>query len=288
MSTDLDSPSVMVTLPYTSEFYNRIDYSDFAKVSRDKENLILNSYNKSQTLWSRDVGYQDGNLNYIESKFMTMDQNRDKENIECGIVWESEGEKKYYVRIKDDKLEFSETPATKDRFTLENLQIKLNEWVPYTLKLIFSDMTLDVYVDDMLGLRVPNELYDVSNTNTISRIGVRCSGNIAEFEPIKIAQIDQSGSRDLVDLRKKQQNYEYYYPLTTLALSGAGYDTFLPNDNSIFSKDNIFLTTRDFDDYYKNNGKVNNGADIDRFLDFVKKGGNLTLFSYGESNRWMG
>ena len=39
----------------------------------------------------------------------------------------SEGEKKYYVRIKDDKLEFSETPATKDRFILENLQVKLNE-----------------------------------------------------------------------------------------------------------------------------------------------------------------
>ena len=277
--TDPDSPSIMVTVPYTNKFYNKIDDSDFAKVSRDKENLVLDSYNKSQTLWSRDVEYQDGNLNYIESKFMAMDQNRDKENIECGIVWENEGEKKYYVRIKDDKLEFSETPATKDRFNLENLQVKLNEWVPYTLKLIFSDRTLDVYVDDMLGLRVPNELYNVNNTNTISRIGVRCSGNIAEFEPIKIAQIDQSGGRDLVDLRKKQQNYEYYYPLTTLALSKTGYDTFLPNDNSIFSKDNIFLTTRAFDDYYKNNGKVNNNADIDRFLDFVKKGGNLTLFS---------
>ena len=36
-----------------------------------------------------------------------------------------------------------------------------------------------------------------SNTNTISRIGVRCSGNIAEFEPIKIAQIDLLGGRDL-------------------------------------------------------------------------------------------
>jgi hypothetical protein len=147
------------------------------------------------------------------------------------------------------------------------------------MKLMFSDSTLDVYVDDMLVLQVPNEFYHGGNTNTISRIGVRCSGNIAEFEPIKIAQIDQSGGGDLDISRKKQQNYDYYYPLTMLALSGAGYDTFLPNDNSIFSKDNILMTTRAFDDYYENNDKVNNRVTIDRFLDYVRKGGTLTIFN---------
>ena len=41
MSTDPNNPSVMVTLPYTSKFYNRIGDSEFAKVSKDKENLLL-------------------------------------------------------------------------------------------------------------------------------------------------------------------------------------------------------------------------------------------------------
>ena len=37
VSTDPNNPSVMVTLPYTNKFYNKIDDSDFAKVSKDKE-----------------------------------------------------------------------------------------------------------------------------------------------------------------------------------------------------------------------------------------------------------
>ena len=95
----------------------------------------------------------------------------------------------------------------------------------------------------------------------------------------KLLKSSQLGGGDLDNSRKKQQNYEYYYPLTTLALSGIGYDTFLPNDYSIFSKDNIVLTTRAFDDYYENNGKVNKNANIDKFLDYVKKGGKLTVIS---------
>ena len=41
VSTDPNNPSVMVTLPYTNKFYNKIDDSDFAKVSKDKEKLIF-------------------------------------------------------------------------------------------------------------------------------------------------------------------------------------------------------------------------------------------------------
>jgi hypothetical protein len=278
VSTISNNTNVKITLPYTSEFFSKIADSEFTRVSKDKKSLLLYTYNKSQTLWSQDIEYKNGNFDYVEAKFRVTDQNRDKQHNECGIVWKSEGEKKYYVRIRDDKLEFSETPVPKDRFIIESQQVKLGEWVSYSLKLVFSEKTLDVYVDDLLRLQAPKELYQVNKRNNISRIGITCSGNIAEFEPIKIAQIGQiANNSDFTNLHHKQLAYEYFYPLTALALSGMEYDTFLPNDYSFFSRDNIIVTSKVINDYYGDDVKLNESANITRLLDYVKKGGKLTI-----------
>ena len=273
-----DNNSTKVVLPYTNQFFSRISKSDFAKIVENRRDVILDAYNKSQTLWSSEIKYRNGSMNYIESQFRIIDRNKDKPHDECGLVWQS-GERKYYVRIRDDKLEFSETPAPKDRYNIENQQLKLDRWILYTLKIVFFEDHLQVYVNDMLKLRVPNNLYD--SDQGISRIGIRCNGNIAEFAPISIAHIYQLDTRNdsssfiHENAIGKGQSYQYYYPLSSLALSGAAYDTFLPNDNSIFAKKNIILPIRATGGL--GNNEFDNTDHLYRFLSYVRDGGTLTV-----------
>ena len=159
-----------------NQFFNKISNSDFVEIVGNKKGVTVNAYNKSQTLWSSEIKYRNEDINYIGSEFKVINQNEDRPHDECGIVWESE-DKKYYVRIRDDKLEFSETPAPKDRYVIENQQVKLDKWNPYTLKVSFLGDYLKVYVNDILRLKVPSSLYD--NSNTITRVGIRCAGNIS-------------------------------------------------------------------------------------------------------------
>ena len=267
-----------VILPYDNQFFNKISKSHFIKIMENKKDVMLNAYNKSQTLWSSEIKYGNGDLNYIESEFRVIDKNREKQHDECGLVWQN-GEKKYYIRLRDDKLEFSETPAPKDRYIIENQQVKLNKWMSYTLKIIFLEDHLQVYVNDILRLRVPNNLYD-SNYN-ISKTGIRCAGNTAEFGPVSIAHISKLDDRGFYDPHdnalEEEQTYQYYYLLTSLALSGAEYDTFLPNDYSVFSKENIVLPNRAIRDF--STSEFDNKDQLSRFLKYVRDGGTLTILN---------
>jgi hypothetical protein len=275
-------------LPYNEQFFDKIEKSDFIKILDNKKNVMLNTYNKSQTLWSSEIKYRNGGINYIESQFKINDKNKDKLHDECGLVWQS-GEKKYYLRIRDDKLEFSGTPAPKDRYNIENQQVKLDRWILYTLKIIFVKDYLHVYVNDILKLRVPNSLYN--SNNDISKIGIRCAGNIAEFSPISIAHISRLVDRnnsyfDNDNAFEKEQTYQYYYPLSSLALSGEAYDTFLPSDNSVFAKKNIVLslpTSRDF-----GTNKFDSIEQFNHILEYVRAGGTLTLLNTEEkADDWL-
>jgi hypothetical protein len=276
-----------ITLPYESQVFDKISNSDYVEIAKNKKGITLNSFNKSQTLWSSKIEYGNDGPNYIGSEFKVINQNEDRPHDECGVVWESE-DKKYYVRIRDDKLEFSETPAPEDRYVIENHQVELDDWIPYTLKVSFLGDYLKVYVNDILRLKVPSSLYD--DSNPISRVGIRCAGNTAEFGPIEISRIsDQESHNNSYNnsgLSKKEQTYQYYYPLTSLALSDANYDTFLPGDNSIFSKGNVLLTTNDLGS--KTDDEIDNKEQIDRFLKYVWDGGTLTVINTDkEAEGWL-
>jgi hypothetical protein len=276
-----------IALPYDSRFFDKISGSDKIEIAENKSGVKLNAYNKSQTLWSSKIEYGIDGPNYIGSELLVINQNEDRPHDECGVVWES-ADKKYYIRIRDDKLEFSETPAPKDRHVIENRQVKLDNWIRYTLKVSFLDDHLKVYVNDIPRLEIPSGLYD--NSNPISRVGIRCSGNTAEFGPIEISRISNPESLnknyDTGGPSKKEQAYKDYYPLTSLALSDVEYDTFLPNDNSIFSKGNIVLTAMDLES--KTNGKIDNREQIQRFLKYVWNGGTLTVINTDrEADGWL-
>ena len=191
------------------------------------------------------------------------------------------------MRIRDDKLEFSETPAPKGRYIIENQQVNLDKWIPYTLKVSFLGDYLRVYVNDILRLKVPSNLYD--NSVPISRVGIRCAGNIAEFSPIEISRISaQEAPNNNYNTGKldKEQGHQYYYPLTSLALSGTDYDSFLPVDNSVFSKKNIVLVTGESGNNASD--EINNKDQMDRFLKYVWNGGTITVVNTDkESDGWL-
>ena len=85
---------------------------------------------------------------------------------------------------------------------------------------------------------------------------------------------------------EKEQTYQYFYPLTSLAFSETDYDTFLPNDNSIFSKGNIVITASAIGNNV--NYEINNKDKIDRFLKYVWNGGTLTVINADkEAKGWL-
>ena len=74
------------------------------------------------------------------------------------------------------------------------------------------------------------------NYEGISRIGLESNHNEVEFTPIKIWKLPHA-SREIYD---KTKYYNYYYPLSILALSKTNYDTFKDDDLSVFSN-NVLL-----------------------------------------------
>jgi hypothetical protein len=275
-----------ITLSYNSQFFDKIGNSALVKVKEDKKGVTLNAYNKSQTLWSSKLEYRNEGPNYIGSEFRVINENQSRPHDECGMLWE-EGDKKYYVRIRDDKLEFSETPAPKGRYVIENQQVNLDKWIPYTLQVSFLEDYLKVYVNDILRLNVPSNLYN--NSDPISRVGIRCAGNIAEFGPVEISRIStqeaSNNSYNTGNLVGEKTNRNYY-PISSLALSGIDYDSFLPDDNSVFSKRNIVLISGTSGDSL--NDVINSKDQMDRFLNYVRKGGTLTVVNTDkEADGWL-
>jgi len=55
--------------------------------------------------------------------------------------------------------------------------------------------------------------------------------------PIKLSDITESSQEDY----EKIKYYEYYYPLSILALSKSSYDVFAQNDFSVFSKNTLIV-----------------------------------------------
>ena len=125
-----------------------------------------------------------------------------------------------------------------------------------------------------LQISKPYFLSDYKNSNHISKVGIRCSGNIGEFEPLHIGLIsDGLPGKDISNHGKTDNNTiadvsnSYNHVLNALALSNTGYDTFLDNDLSAFSKNILFLASDPID---KNN--------LTRYyLEHVKRGGTIIV-----------
>ncbi|HZD81866.1 MAG TPA: hypothetical protein VE076_03220, partial [Nitrososphaeraceae archaeon] len=259
-------------LPYDKESFDRIDKSKFVATQNKNATAVLNG-SKGQTLWSAPFSKQQ-NVSYIEGTFRILHENRTKTNRDCGIAWD-DGIKKYYARIAKDKLLFSQTNAT-GSFNLQDQGIHTEEFIWYKIKIFFYGKTFSIYLDDLPKLQMsrPYLLSDYKNSSHISKVGIRCSGNIGEFKHLHIGLVSGGllgkdiSNRGKTDNSTKFDNANSYsHVLTALALSNIGYDTFLDNDSSAFSKKILLLASDPVD---KNN--------VTRYyLEHVKSGGTLIV-----------
>ena len=268
LSSPLSEKKLNLPFNRTSLFEN-INKSESVKFEKNKNSVALYGDKKSTTLWTKELQLQNRKqaINYIEGTFRFIGENKTKIHNDCGITWDI-GKKKYYTYLRDDKLGFTETPAPKKKIVLENKELKWQKWTWYTLKTLFEKDSAKVYVDDALKLKIPGNFIQ---DNPISRVGVRCSGGIAEFEPIRVGA-NQSVSNN--SFQERYDIFHHFYPLSALALTNLPYDTFLNSDFSAYSKKYVILT----DD-------SSNQKDIKKYLEVVRRSGTLIVMNT-DNDHW--
>jgi hypothetical protein len=288
-------------LPYDNESFNiktadNNNFPNFTKIKNGNTGITLFSDKKEQTLWSKplrelqyDVDGSDNGINYVEARFQIIGENRSRNNV--GILWENEKNKEYLVSLTKSGLELLENQTisnqinndnSKDRdnnrkepssrlLLSQNTEIIRENGTWYTIKIAFLDNAVNIYVNDELKIRI---LRNDENYAPISKVGIRTSNNIAEFQPLKVGRVPSLPEKNY----QKEFYRNHYYLLTMLALSKSKYDTFIDDDFSAFSKKNVILP---FDPPEKENENNDNG---NGYLEFVKRGGTLIVIDGKEND----
>jgi hypothetical protein len=131
-------------------------------------------------------------------------------------------------------------------------EIKRENGIRYTLKVISTEDYVNIYINDMLAVQIPrisseyhSNMYQqvpgvvtytenetrLNSNPTISRVGLFSFNNVAEFKPIEMGQVPLQLDR------RDRAYFEHYYPLNILSLSKLNYETFMEGDLSVFFAD---------------------------------------------------
>jgi hypothetical protein len=233
-----------------------------------KENETLKIFNgdKRSTIWSNSLQQKD--VNYIEGKFRVVGQN-DSTVGSSGIVWRN-GIGEYDVSLKDRGLQILEKDSkfNKEVLLSENADVKKERSTWYTLKVLTLGNTIAIYLDDVLKLQVRTAPF---HNPDITKVGITVDQNNAEFEPIMVGHISQSQSSNMSYNRGIY--YQFFYPLSELALSKTAYNTFVDGDKSAFSHKTIMLP---WDPSY-------NDTNFKDYLQFVNDGGRFVVINARDS-----
>jgi hypothetical protein len=240
-------------------------------------------------------------INYIEGNFRIIDElpaqdKSEKKNADrfgAGIVW-GYGNNTYLASISNVGLQLSQnsskiTPLTKqpeqvnntdymkqvstNLILSQNEEVKRQKGIWYNLKILFLKDNVEIYLDDILRIKVPLEYYDIysdekNTTDSISRVGINSYYSKSEFQPIIIGQIHNVTDHSYSPYQKIY--YQHYYPLNSLALSETKYEAYMDGDLSAFSKKYVVVPF-DKEPYQKN--------EASKYLEYVSKGGNLIVIN---------
>jgi hypothetical protein len=254
-------------LPYNTKTFNFGGETNFVIIEKGNQTkkAILSNFgeNKGLTLWSRGINPGAG-INNAEVRLKIVAENGTG-NTDAGLKWK-EAEKEYYLSISKNGLELFQKSTIKEdvpKLIYQNSEIEKNDLISYNLKIETFQDSLNVYVDDVLNVKIP-KVQAADSREGISQLGIAASNGIVEFGPIKISNV--SG-----EIFSNETKYNpYYYPLSILALSKSRYDMFTDQDLSALSKKQLMLT---FDPLNWDDSTYN------RYLDYVRKGGTLVVFN---------
>jgi len=239
----------------------------FIDTDSKNKNTVLSSYKKNggKTIWSTEFG--ESEINYIDFRFRILGENKTGKDS-AGLRWIEDGTT-YFVTLTNNGLELRrQLPNDDDNLLLaQNSEVKKNDWVGYSIKIRILENSINVYVDNLLKMktqRIPSE-----HPTGISKIGLFSENNAVEFDPIILANINSSEK-----FYNVWDNYDNYYPISSVALSASRYDTFLEDDYSVLSK-KLIVIPFDSPDW--------NDIQFNRYLDYARIGGTLVIINSNNS-----
>lgn len=271
--SDLHEPlSSMILHKKTLQVDNRTfnfekDTHEFIQVgSKETEKATLFGYKKNggKTLWSNEL--DNSGINYMELKLMTLNETKSGKGI-SGLKWK-EGDRSYFVSLSNKGLQLREQITEDDKALLlaQNSQIKSNPGMEQILRVVRFNNSITVYVDNSLTIKIPKYLQ--KDALPVRSIGIYSENSVVEFEPVQIGKIEASQE----DIYLKEYRY-YYYPLTSLAMTGVDYSSYANNDYSIFSNSEVILP---FDSQELSSELFNN------LLNYTRSGGTLVVLNPSE------
>ena len=251
-----------------STFNFEKDTTEFIQVKKsdgiEKAILYGSKKNGGKTIWSKEL---DGNgTNYMELLFRTLEEDKTGKGI-SGLKWK-EGDSSYFISFSDKGLQLREQTTKDDKALLlaQNSQVKGNPGIWQLLRVLTFNNSITVYVDNILRIKIPKYLQE--GLLPVSSVGINSENNVVEFEPVRIGKIE--ASQEDFELNEYRN---YYYPLTSLAMSGIDYSSYVNNDYSIFSNSEIILP---FDSQDLSGELFNN------LLNYTRSGGTLVVVNPNE------
>jgi hypothetical protein len=270
--SDLPSPQVhnTILLPYNNNTFIFKTTNESRAIQKDPQGekviLLGSNIDKGIPLWSRVIPPEQ-KINYVETKFRITSENENKsKGNDIRLKW-WEGNKEYYILLSKSGLELYQQSINNqsDRKILaENPLVEKTNGKWHTVKIARSNSSINVFVDDVPKIQAASPLSGMQN-KSISRIGLTTLLNNVEFGPLKIGKVGIVSPQNY----NKTGYYDFYYPLSLLALSDASYDIFNDDDLSAFSKDVIAIS----DALKPDDNKFN------MYLDYVRGGGTLIVIN---------
>jgi hypothetical protein len=232
-----------------------------------KVTLYANKANGAKTLWSKNLD-NNGSINYIEDRFKILGDDKTAKDS-AGIKW-IEGNNTYTVQLSKKGLQLMQksTNDHKKSLLFQNRETEKNDEMWYSLKVVILENSTNVYVNDLLKIKVPRIVSNNSQQG-ISKVGINSENNVVMFDVVKIGKIPFS--EEFYDNKSK---YTYYYPLSSLALSTRGYGIFADDDYSVLSKDNIIIP---FDPVAWND------TQFTKYLNYARSGGTLIVMNSNDN-----
>jgi len=267
--SDLEATKVsdIRLLPYNNETFDFKGKEESVTLRQDNQTerviQLASKNDDGDTLWSKNI-VPATKVNYIEVPFRITSENEKKSN-NVNLKW-LENDTEYSASLSGKRLElYHKSIDSKDRKILvRNTEVGKNDWMWDVLKIVSLDNSINIYINDVLKIQA-SRLQTDDKTEGISRVGLESNYNDVEFGSIKIGKVNDSAQK----IYEETKYYDYYYPLSLLALSKTRYDIFSDDDLSAFSSDAILTS---------DNLKFDN-VTLNQYLEYVRAGGKLIVIN---------
>ena len=255
-------------LQYDNNTFNFGGETDFLVIQQGNrtEKAILSDYDSKNglTIWSKGIDPEE-KINYVEVGFQIKAENANRTS-DVGMKWREGDSKEYYVSLSKDGLELFQKSTDTDKaydhkLLYQNSEIGMDDQTSYTLAVEKLPNSTKIFLNDKLRIQMA-ENNSSNETDAISQVAISAANDIVEFGPIKIGNLSERKDGDITPYN------QYYYPLSIIALSKFGYDTFIDTDLSALSKRQLVLT---FDPSQWDDTTFN------KYIEYVGKGGTVVV-----------